>query len=97
MNILLTGASRGIGAATLDLLTSTGHKVAGHTTRGGEGRIAGDLADPASINAIWDQALDALDGRINVLVNNAGIYEGVADDASDEEWRTAWERTHRIN
>ena len=97
MNILLTGASRGIGAATLDLLTSTGHKVAGHSTRGGEGRIAGDLADPASINAIWDQALDALDGRINVLVNNAGIYEGVADDASDEEWRTAWDRTLRIN
>jgi len=97
MNILLTGASRGIGAATLDLLTSTGHQVAGHSTRGGDGLIAGDLADPASINAIWDSALDALGGRIDVLVNNAGIYEGVADDASDEEWRTAWDRTLQVN
>ena len=97
MNILLTGASRGIGAATFDLLLSAGHKVAGHSTKGGNGLIAGDLADPASINSIWDQALEALGGRIDALVNNAGIYEGIADDASDEEWRTAWDRTIQIN
>ena len=97
MNILLTGASRGIGAATSDLLLSAGHQVAGHSTKGGNGLIAGDLADPASINSIWDQALEALGGRIDALVNNAGIYEGIADDASDEEWRTAWDRTIQIN
>src|SRR5687768_18430729 len=97
MNILLTGASRGIGAATFELLTSTGHHVAGHSTKGGNGLIAGDLADPASINSIWDQALEALDGRIDALVNNAGIYEGIADDASDEEWRAGWDRTLQIN
>ena len=97
MNILLTGASRGIGAATFDLLLSAGHQVAGHSTKGGNGLIAGDLADPASINSIWDQALEALGGRIDALVNNAGIYEGIADDASDEEWRTAWDRTIQIN
>ena len=97
MNILLTGASRGIGAATFELLTSAGHKVAGHSTKGGNGLIAGDLADPASINSIWGRALEALDGRIDVLVNNAGIYEGVADDAPDEEWRLGWDRTLQIN
>ena len=97
MNILLTGSSRGIGAATLELLTSTGHKVAGHSTRGGDGLIAGDLADPASITSIRDQALAALGGRIDVLVNNAGIYDGVADDTSDKEWRTAWDRTLQVN
>ena len=32
-----------------------------------------------------------------MLVNNAGIYEGVADDASDEEWHAAWARTLAIN
>jgi 3-oxoacyl-[acyl-carrier protein] reductase len=97
MNILLTGASRGIGAATFEALTDAGHRVAGHSTKGGNGMIAGDLADPASINSIWDQALETLDGRIDVLVNNAGIYEGVADDAPDDEWSSAWERTLRIN
>jgi NAD(P)-dependent dehydrogenase (short-subunit alcohol dehydrogenase family) len=97
MNILLTGASRGIGAATLEALMSTGHRVAGHSTRGGDGLIAGDLADPASPRNIWEAALDQLGGRIDVLVNNAGIYEGVADDASDDEWHAAWDRTLRIN
>lgn len=97
MNILLTGASRGIGAATLDALTASGHRVAGHSTKGGDGRIAGDLADPASPSLIWEAALEQLGGRIDVLVNNAGIYEGVADDASDEEWHAAWQRTLTVN
>jgi NAD(P)-dependent dehydrogenase (short-subunit alcohol dehydrogenase family) len=97
MNILLTGASRGIGAATLEALTSSGHRVAGHSTRGGNGLIAGDLADPTSANSIWKAALDQLGGRIDVLINNAGIYEGVADDASDEEWQAAWTRTLTVN
>jgi NAD(P)-dependent dehydrogenase (short-subunit alcohol dehydrogenase family) len=97
MNILLTGASRGIGAATLEALTSSGHRVAGHSTKGGDGLIAGDLADPANSRRIWEAALDRLGGRIDVLVNNAGIYEGVADDASDEEWHAAWARTLTVN
>ena len=97
MNILLTGASRGIGAAALEALTSTGHRVAGHSTRGGNGLIAGDLADQAAPRKIWEAALHALDGQIDVLVNNAGIYEGVADDTSDEEWHAAWARTLRVN
>jgi len=97
MNILLTGASRGIGAAALEALSSTGHRVAGHSTRGGNGLIAGDLADPAAPRKIWEAALDHLGGRIDALVNNAGIYEGVADDASDDEWHSAWARTLTVN
>lgn len=97
MNILLTGASRGIGAAACEALTSSGHRVAGHSTRGGEGLIGGDLADPASPRKIWEAALDQLGGRIDVLVNNAGIYEGVGDGATDEEWHAAWDRTLRVN
>jgi NAD(P)-dependent dehydrogenase (short-subunit alcohol dehydrogenase family) len=97
MNILLTGASRGIGAATHEALSSSGHRVAGHSTKGGGGLIAGDLADVASPRKIWNAALDQLGGRIDALINNAGIYEGVADNASDEEWHAAWDRTLRIN
>ncbi len=97
MNILVTGAIRGIGAATFALLQSTGHQVAGHSTRGGGELIGADLADPDAPRALWSAALDRLGGRIDALVNNAGIYEGVADDVSDEEWHAAWARTLAIN
>ena len=97
MNILVTGASRGIGSAAFALLQSTGHNAAGHSTRGGGTLIAGDLADPAAPRSLWEAALDRLDGRIDVLVNNAGIYEAVADDAPDSEWHAAWARMLAIN
>jgi NAD(P)-dependent dehydrogenase (short-subunit alcohol dehydrogenase family) len=96
MNILITGASRGIGAATFDLLRSTGHIVAGHSTAGSDDLIAANFTDPAGPRALWEAAVEQL-GYIDVLVNNAGIYEGVADDASDEEWHATWARTLTVN
>ena len=97
MNILITGASRGIGAAAFALLKKHGHRVIGHSTRGSDELIAGDLADPAAPRNVWDTALDELGGRVDVLVNNAGIYEAVADNAPDDEWHAAWVRTMTIN
>jgi NAD(P)-dependent dehydrogenase (short-subunit alcohol dehydrogenase family) len=97
MNILITGASRGIGAAAYSLLKSAGHNVAGHSSRGGEELIAGELTDPAAPRRIWEAALGRLGGRIDVLVNNAGIYEGVADHATDDQWHAEWSRTLTVN
>lgn len=96
MNILLTGASRGIGAAALAALESSGHTVAAHSTKGGGGLIGADFTDREAPRTLWGAAVGKL-GRIDVLINNAGIFEGVDVDASDEEWHAAWERTLTVN
>ena len=96
-NILLTGASRGIGAATLAVLTAAGANVAGQSTRGENGLIAADLSHPGAADRLWDAALERLGGHIDVLVNNAGVFEAVAVDAHDAEWQAMWARSNAIN
>jgi NAD(P)-dependent dehydrogenase (short-subunit alcohol dehydrogenase family) len=93
-NILVTGSSRGIGAAILKALECPGVRAVGQGTRSG---IPADFTDPAAPRALWDAALDALDGRIDVLVNNAGVFEAAPIELDDDDWVDAWERTMRIN
>jgi len=93
LHILVTGTSRGIGAAILAAFD--GHRAIGHATTSGGGRIAADFAQAGVAEGLWGEALERLDGRIDVLVNNAGTFEANPIDAAD--WTPQWERTLRVN
>ena len=92
MTILLTGSSRGIGAAIDQSLAAAGATVIGHGTRSG---IPADFDEPHAAHALWTAALAEAGGAIDVLVNNAGVFE--ANPLEADDWTRQWERTMRIN
>jgi NAD(P)-dependent dehydrogenase (short-subunit alcohol dehydrogenase family) len=107
---LITGGGRGIGAAIVRALAGAGGSVVLHDVRLGGGAaqlqkelgedrclaVAGDLADGAAVAKVWRKA-ERWRGRIDVLVNNAGIYEAADVDFDFERWSASWNRTLAIN
>ena len=96
-HVLVTGSTRGIGAAVVTALEARGAVVIGHGRTGSERVIAADLSEAEAAQTLWDAALERLDGRIDVLINNAGVFEPVSVEAAPLNWRAGWARTMQIN
>jgi len=108
--ILVTGASRGIGAAAARMLARANAFVAINYSRSeteatalakeiGKRAFAvrADISDPSEVRAMID-AVERKWSRLDVLVNNAATFEmNPFDGESYEHWQEAWNRTFALN
>ncbi len=108
--ILITGASRGIGAATAAACREAGAAVLAHASRPGDAAaktadalgqapedfLFEDLSAPHAGFRLVEQALERA-GGLDGVVNNAGTYTAAPLTGSLEDWDAGWATAHAVN
>lgn len=108
--VLVTGGSRGIGAAIVRTIAAEGglpilhygNSAAAAKSLGAEladGRcrlVQADLAEAGAAAALWRDA-ESWKGRIDVLINNAGVYLADGVDDGQQAWDRIWAETIQVN
>lgn len=106
--VLVTGAGGGIGKSIVRGLVGAGARVVAHDVQSepvaaladelGDAvkAVTANLADPHATEALWEDAL-AQFGRIDVLVNNAGIYPPAPIEQELDDWLAVWDLSLAVN
>lgn len=93
MHVIITGASRGIGAELARLYRQRGAQVTGTSTRGGDGLLPLDLADPAAIPAFAAR----VSAPVDLLICNAGVYLDKGQALESGFDAATWTRQMQVN
>ena len=109
--VLVTGGSRGIGAAIAEYFAAQGDRIAVHYSANetlaqqvldslagsGHIKVQADLRDADAVKTMVDQVGKTF-GHIDVLINNAGVFfDHPIESSTYEVWQKAWADTLGVN